>query len=76
MNGIAMCGGKIYGIEGIQSRYQLIRVMTKDELTWKDVRRIANILEKMVDEEILGELNIEDGEQPYYEEVLRRFNKQ
>ena len=42
-------------------------------LTWKDMRRIIRIDEEMMDDpEVRPEWK---EEQPYYEEVLRRFNK-
>ena len=49
--------------------------MNKEELTWKDVKRLLDIVDIMTDEDVMGELNIGDGEQDYYEEVLRRFNE-
>ena len=42
-------------------------------LTWEDIKRIIRIDEEMMDEpEVHPEWK---EEQPYYEEVLRRFNK-
>lgn len=42
-------------------------------LTWEDMRRIIHIDEEMMDDpEVHPEWK---EEQPYYEEVLRRFNK-
>ena len=42
-------------------------------LTWKDMRRIIRIDEEMMDDPEIHPEWME--EQPYYEEVLRRFNK-
>lgn len=44
-------------------------------LTWEDMRRISRILDIMVDDDFKGEIPEEWGEEEYYEEVLRRFNK-
>lgn len=44
-------------------------------LTWEDMRRISRILDIMVDDDFKGEIPEEWGEEKYYEEVLRRFNK-
>ena len=43
--------------------------------TWKDMKRISRILDIMVDDDFKGEIPEEWGEEEYYEEVLRRFNK-
>lgn len=44
-------------------------------LTWEDMRRISRILDIMVDDDFKGKIPEEWGEEEYYEEVLRRFNK-
>ena len=44
-------------------------------LTWKDIRKISRILEMIIDDDINGKIPEEWGDEEYYEEVLRRFNK-
>lgn len=44
-------------------------------LTWEDIKKISRILDIMVDDDLKGEIPKEWGEEEYYEEVLRRFNK-
>lgn len=44
-------------------------------LTWKDIKKISRILDIMVDDDIEGKIPEKWGEEEYYEEVLRRFNK-
>ena len=44
-------------------------------LTWKDIRKISRILDMIVDDDIKGKIPEEWGDEEYYEEVLRRFNK-
>ncbi len=45
-------------------------------LTWKDIKHIIDISDKMIEEDINGDLP--DScitEQGYYEEILRRFSE-
>ena len=44
-------------------------------LTWKDMRKISRILDMIVDDDIKGKIPEEWGDEEYYEEVLRRYNK-
>ena len=46
----------------------------RPELTWRDVRRIIDIADKLIEEKPEEEL-ISMGEKGFYEEVLRRFNE-
>lgn len=49
--------------------------MEQRELTWEDMRLINHILDKMIDEDIAGDLPEELDEEKYYTEVLRRFKE-
>lgn len=50
--------------------------MKSDELTWEDIKRIVRIADYlMYDAEALADTENRIGIQPYYEEVLRRFNE-
>ena len=45
-------------------------------LTWQDIKRIVNIADKMIEEDVDGDLpEYCETEQGYYEEVLKRFKK-
>ena len=44
-------------------------------LTWQDIKAIDVILEKMIDEDIEGTLDVPDGDEAYYTEALKRFEK-
>ena len=46
----------------------------RSELTWRDVRRIIDIADRLIEEKPEEEL-IAMGEKGLYEEVLRRFNE-
>ena len=46
----------------------------RPELTWRDVRRIIDIADRLIEEKPEEEL-IAMGEKGFYEEVLRRFNE-
>ena len=46
---------------------------TKEFLTWKDMKRIIQIDEEMIDDQDPHPEWME--EKPFYEEMLRRFNK-
>jgi hypothetical protein len=42
-------------------------------LTWEDMRRVDMVLEKMMDDDILGNLPEDMDDKEYYTEVLRRY---
>lgn len=46
----------------------------RPELTWRDMRRIIGIADRLIDEKPEEEL-VAMGEKGFYEEVLRRFNE-
>ena len=46
-----------------------------NELTWKDIRTLSLIIDKMTDEEIMGEIPDTWSDEEYYEEVLKRFKE-
>lgn len=48
----------------------------EEELTWEDMKKIVRIADYlMYDAEALADTENRIGIQPYYEEVLRRFNE-
>ena len=48
--------------------------MKAEELTWKDIRRIVISADDLCDEWGTEKMH-EEGQQAYYEEILRRFNE-
>ena len=56
-------------------RYAFMSGFDANKLTWEDMKKIDLLMEKLVEEDINGELEWCDSEESYYTELLKRFEE-
>ena len=62
-------------IEQARLRYAFMIGFDANKLTWQDMKKIDLLMEKLVEEDINGDLEWCDSEESYYTELLKRFEE-